>query len=133
MRPEREKARRLLRELVEERGYPARMIAEHLGIHESQVSRFLHGKVRRRSRLESPESLEALERLLGPEGEELFRRWVLAKVSAEVMRRLKEVSAEEALAIAGRLLPSRLQAYRRRLLEGRGSRSADGEGEGERS
>jgi len=106
-----ERTKELLLELIG-RGYPARMIAEYLGVHESRVSRFLRGESKG-GRLAEPRTLEALERLLGPEGEELFRRWVFAKLTAEVMRRLKGVGVEEAREVATRLLPTRLEAYRR--------------------
>ncbi len=126
MEPGRERAKELLLELIG-RGYPARMIAEHLGLHESRVSRFLKGESKG-GRLAEPEALEALERLLGPEGEELFRRWVLAKLTAQVMRRLKGVGVEEAREVAARLLPARLEAYRRfirRVREAASSPSAE--------
>ncbi len=118
MEPGRERAKELLLELIG-RGYPARMVAEHLGIHESRVSRFLKGESKG-GKLARPETLEVLERLLGPEGEELFRRWVLAKLTAEVMRRLKGVGVEEAREVAARLLPARLEAYRRFVRKARG-------------
>jgi len=111
----RERAKRLLVELIEVRGYPARMVADYLGLHESQVSRFLRGKVKTKSRLESPEAVEAMERLVAGEGEELFRRWVLARVTAEVMRRAPSLSRDEALQVAERLLPRALEAYRERV------------------
>jgi len=109
--PDRERTKELLLELIE-RGYPARMIAEYLGVHESRVSRFLKGESKR-GKLAEPETLKALERLLGPEGEEFFQRWVFAKLTVEVMRRLKGVGVEEAREVAARLLPARLEAYRR--------------------
>jgi predicted transcriptional regulator len=124
--PGRERTKELLLELIG-RGYPARMIAEYLGVHESRVSRFLKGESRG-GKLAEPETLKALERLLGPEGEEFFRRWVLAKLSAEVMRRLKGLRAEEAREVAKRLLPARLEAYRcsvRRIREAASSRSRE--------
>lgn len=111
----RERAKRFLVELIEVRGYPARMVADYLGLHESQVSRFLRGKVKTKSRLESPEAVEAMERLVAGEGEELFRRWVLARVTAQVMRRGPSLSAEEAREVAERLLPRALEAYRERV------------------
>jgi predicted transcriptional regulator len=119
--PGRERTKELLLELIG-RGYPARMIAEYLGIHESRVSRFLKGESKG-GKLAEPETLKALERLLGPEGEEFFRRWVFAKLTAEVMRRLKGVGVEEAREVAARLLPARLEAYRRFVRKARESAS----------
>jgi predicted transcriptional regulator len=119
--PSGERAKELLLELIG-RGYPARMIAEYLGVHESRVSRFLKGESKR-GKLAEPEALKALERLLGPEGEELFRRWVMAKLTAEVMRRLKGIGVEEARGVAARLLPARLEAYRRFVRRARESAS----------
>jgi predicted transcriptional regulator len=124
--PGRERTKELLLELIE-RGYPARMIAEYLGVHESRVSRFLKGESKG-GKLAEPETLKALERLLGSEGEEFFRRWVLAKLTAEVMRRLKGLGAEEAGEVANRLLPARLEVYKRsvrRIREAASSRSRE--------
>lgn len=126
MEPGRERTKELLLELLG-RGYPARMVAEYLGVHESRVSRFLKGESKG-GKLAEPETLKALERLLGPEGEEFFRRWVLAKLTTEVMRRLKGVGVEEAREVASRLLPARLEPYRRsvrRIREAASSRSRE--------
>ena len=130
-----ERARRLLRELILERGYPARMLADYLGVHESRISRYLKGELPRTGgRLETPEALAALERLLAGEAEELLRRWVLAQVTAEVMRKVKGLTVKEAQEVAERLLPDRLEAYRRALRRARLRRpSPPGSGEGGRA
>jgi transposase len=117
--PGRERTKELLLELIG-RGYPARMIAEYIGVHESRVSRFLKGESKG-GKLAEPETQKALERLLGPEGEEFFQRWVFAKLTTEVMHRLKGVGVEEARAVAARLLPARLEAYRRFVRKARES------------
>lgn len=121
MEPGRERTKELLLELLG-RGYPARMIAEYVGVHESRVSRFLKGESKG-GKLAEPETLKALERLLGPEGEEFFERWVFAKLTAEVMRRLKGVGVEEVREVAVRLLPAHLEAYRRFVRKARESAS----------
>ena len=112
LEPQRKNIARI-KALIRERGYPARMIAEHLGIHESRLSRYLRGENLSSRRLGAAVVSERLGELEGPLGEELLRRWVRARAAKRFIRYTDTFTLEEILAHVEKSLEDEVQAYRR--------------------
>lgn len=87
-------------------GLPGRAIAEVLGVNESTVSRLLRNEKRAEKFFRRPERQRLLEEL-ERHPEEVARRWLLARIQGEILRRYPWMPQHEREQIALNLAKKR--------------------------